>query len=191
MPIITFSHQKGGVGKSTLAFNVAKKIYESANVCIVDYDKQGSLSQVSDMVYFHILENVLPEELPELDYDFVLVDTPPYLATNLTKIFEVSDIIVVPTRAGILDLFAIKGTIDLITEAKKQDNALIVFNLIKHNTTITQDIVNEMKSFNIKIAETKIQDLVSFTRSILVDTLDSKAQDHIDNLTEEILNMII
>lgn len=58
MPIITFSHQKGGVGKSTLAFNVAKKIYESANVCIVDYDKQGSLSQVSDMVYFDILEKI-------------------------------------------------------------------------------------------------------------------------------------
>lgn len=42
--IITFSHQKGGVGKSTLAFNVAQNISNSARVCVIDLDKQGSLS---------------------------------------------------------------------------------------------------------------------------------------------------
>ena len=35
---ILIAHQKGGVGKSTLTFNLATNIKEVAKVCIVDLD---------------------------------------------------------------------------------------------------------------------------------------------------------
>ena len=42
--IITLAHQKGGVGKSTLTFNLAMSFQEHLNTCIVDTDPQGSLT---------------------------------------------------------------------------------------------------------------------------------------------------
>ncbi len=188
--IITFSHQKGGVGKSTLAFNLAQNISDNASVCIVDYDLQGSMMQISEMVDFDILERMPIDEIEQLDYDFVIVDTPPYLSEGLVELYEISDLIIVPTRAGILDYFAIGGTINLIKEAGQEDKAMIVFNLIKPNTTITDDILKEMKSFKVKIADTHISDLVAFTRSILMKgvSFDKNAQGQLDSLTEEIFN---
>lgn len=191
--IITFSHQKGGVGKSTLAFNIAQNISSNARVCIIDMDRQGSLSQVSEMVAFDILDDVKVNDIEKLDYDFILIDTPPYLSENLTELFKISDLIVIPTRAGILDLFAIRGTIDLVKEAGQSKKAMIVFNLIKPNTTLTADILNEMKEFDIKIAETHISDLVAFTRSIVMSGVggETNARMQLDNLTEEIIKEII
>ena len=136
-------------------------------------DRQGSLSQVSEMVAFDILDDVKVNDIEKLDYDFILIDTPPYLSENLTELFKISDLIVIPTRAGILDLFAIRGTIDLVKEADQSKKAMIVFNLIKPNTTLTADILNEMKEFDVKIAETHISDLVAFTRSCLLYTSDA------------------
>lgn len=191
--IITFSHQKGGVGKSTLAFNVAQNISKSASICIIDFDRQGSLAQVSEMVNFDIRSDVKLKDITKLDYDFVLIDTPPYLSENLSELYKMSDLIVIPTRAGILDLFAIRGTIDLVKEAGQDDKAMIVFNLIKPNTTLTADILKEMEDFEIKISKTQISDLVAFTRSILLSGVKgtSNAQTQIDELTKEILEEII
>ncbi|MDO5654587.1 MAG: ParA family protein [Flavobacteriaceae bacterium] len=190
--IITFSHQKGGVGKSTLAYNVAQNISKDAKVCIIDYDKQGSLSQISELVNFDILDNIKVERVVSLDYDFIIIDTPPYLSENLIELFKISDLILVPTRAGILDLFAIRGTIYLIKEAEQDSKAMIVFNLIKPNTTLTSDVQKEMKEFNIKIAETQVSDLVVFTRSILLGGVEGgNAKSQIDSLTKEILEKII
>ncbi|WP_272149762.1 ParA family protein [Tenacibaculum aiptasiae] len=47
--IILITHQKGGVGKSTLTFNLAQNISENASVAILDLDLQGSLSQVKEL----------------------------------------------------------------------------------------------------------------------------------------------
>ncbi len=63
--IVTVSHQKGGVGKSTLAFNLAQNISNNARVCILDFDKQGSLLSLSNMCDFDILENVEIENIKE------------------------------------------------------------------------------------------------------------------------------
>jgi chromosome partitioning protein len=50
--IVLVTHQKGGVGKSTLTFNLAQNISSSANVAVLDFDLQGSLSQLKDLVAF-------------------------------------------------------------------------------------------------------------------------------------------
>jgi len=48
--IILITHQKDVVGKSTHAFNLAQNISNNAKVAVLDFDLQGSLSQLKDFV---------------------------------------------------------------------------------------------------------------------------------------------
>lgn len=193
--IILITHQKGGVGKSTLTFNLAQNISKNAKVAVLDFDLQGSLSQLSDMVTdFEIISfKGKIKDIEQLDYDFIFIDTPPYLSNHLPNLIELADLIIVPTKAGILDLLAIKGTLELIEEQQKTLQTLVVFNMIKANTTLTLDILIGLAEYQVKIANTHISDLVSFTRSVLVKGVknDKNAQKQIDNLTKEILTELI
>jgi len=193
--IILVTHQKGGVGKSTLTFNLAQNISKNAKVAVLDFDLQGSLSQLSDMVTDFEIISFKGEikDIEQLDFDFIFIDTPPYLSNHLPNLIELADLIIVPTKAGILDLLAIKSTLELIEEVQKTLQTLIVFNMIKANTTLTLDILIGLAEYHVKIANTHISDLVSFTRSVLVKGVknDKNAQKQIDNLTKEILTELI
>ena len=193
--IILITHQKGGVGKSTLTFNLAQNISKNTKVAVLDFDLQGSLSQLSDMVTDFDIISFKGEikDIEQLDFNFIFIDTPSYLSNHLPDLIELADLIIVPTKAGILDLLAIKSTIELIEQQKKTSQTLIVFNMIKANTTLTLDILIGLEEYNVNIANTHISDLVSFTRSVLVKGVkhDKNAQKQIDNLTKEILIKLI
>lgn len=193
--IILITHQKGGVGKSTLTFNLAQNIAANSRVAVLDFDLQGSLSQLEELVTdFKIIpyQDKL-ESISELQYDFIFIDTPPYLSNHLAKLISISDLIIVPTKAGILDLLAIKSTLTFIEQEKRTMDTLVVFNMIKPNTTLTLDILIGLEEYNVKIANTHISDLVAFTRSVLLKGVskDKNAQKQIDQLTEEILTKLI
>lgn len=193
--IILITHQKGGVGKSTLTFNLAQNIATNSKVAVLDFDLQGSLSQLEELVTdFKIIpyQDKL-ESISELQYDFIFIDTPPYLSNHLAKLISISDLIIVPTKAGILDLLAIKSTLAIIEQEKRTMDTLVVFNMIKPNTTLTLDILIGLEEYNVKIATTHISDLVAFTRSVLLRGVsnDKNAQKQIDQLTEEILTQLI
>jgi len=193
--VILITHQKGGVGKSTLAFNLAQNIAESASVAVLDFDVQGSLSQVKDMVSsFDIIsyqKNI--KDITNLDYDFIFIDTPPYLSNTLPELIQLADLILIPTKAGVLDLLAIKGTIELIQKEDKTNSAMIVFNMVKANTTLTLDILIGLEEYSIPIAKSHISDLVAFTRSVLIGGVkkEKNAQYQLDNLTKEVLTKLI
>jgi len=191
--VILITHQKGGVGKSTLAFNLAVNIKEIAKVCLVDFDAQGSLLNIKKASDVPVYESDKLEELLNSDYDFIFIDTPPYLTNRLTELCDLADVIIIPTKAGILDLLAIKSTIEIVEETNNISKAIIVFNMIKPNTTLTEEIKSHLKDYNIKISKNMISDLVIFSRSILINGVEenSKAQKQIDNLTKEILTLSI
>ena len=193
--IILITHQKGGVGKSTLTFNLAQNISNGSKVAVLDFDLQGSLSQLKELVTdFEIIPYVGGiDKILELEYDFIFIDTPPYLSSQLPKLIALADLIIVPTKAGILDLLAIKNTLEMIELANRTADTLIVFNMIKANTTLTLDILIGLEEYNVKIANTHISDLVSYTRSVLLKgvTKDQNAQRQIDHLTKEILLKLI
>ena len=83
--IILITHQKGGVGKSTLTFNLAQNFSNNSNVAVLDFDLQGSLSQlkeiVSDFDVIPFVEEI--NSISNLNYDFIFIDTPPYLSNHL------------------------------------------------------------------------------------------------------------
>lgn len=189
--IILTTHQKGGVGKSTLTFNMALALNNEVKVCIIDLDLQGSLwrsRKASDIPVFSAdkMNDVLKS-----DFDFIFIDTPPYLNEKLPEWSKLANIIVIPTKTGIYDLLAIEDTISIIKDSKAEKKALIVFNMVKPNTTLTSEMHEAMENHKIPIAKNYISDLVAFTRSAINNEItDQKAKLQIENLTREVLGKI-
>ena len=83
--IILITHQKGGVGKSTITYNLASNIRENAKVCIIDMDSQGSLINISELSEVPIFTADMLNEKIKSDYDFIFIDTPPYLNEKIIE----------------------------------------------------------------------------------------------------------
>jgi chromosome partitioning protein len=151
------------------------------------------LYQIRDLSEVPIFSGNRLKEIQSSDFDFVFIDTPPYLSEKLPDLCNIADVIIIPTKAGVLDLLAIKSTIDMIEQSGNENKAIIVFNMIKPNTTLTDEIKNQLNEYSIKVSKNMISDLVAFSRSVLVNGVDenNKAQKQIDALTKEILTIAI
>lgn len=197
--IITIAHQKGGVGKSTLAINLALCFQDQLSVALVDTDLQGSLYHLKDdSPGVTIIGAGGSKDINQLDYDLVIVDTPPYLSNQLPELFLRSDFILVPTKAGFFDVMAIRSTLGLIHQAQAKNNRLkaaIVLNMVKTRTGITNDVTELLAELGTPLLKTVIHDRVSITRSAITGGVlngsDPKAKGEIMALAEEVVNYIM
>jgi len=191
--IILTTHQKGGVGKSTITYNLAVNLKENAKVCIVDMDLQGSLINISELSEVPIVSADKLKDVTNGDYDFIFIDTPPYISDSISQLCRIADVIIIPTKAGVLDLLAIKSTIDIVKEEKADKKALIVFNMVKPNTTLTEEIKSQLNDYGVRVSKNMVSDLVAFSRSVLLNGVEENrnAQKQIDGLTKEILTLSI
>ena len=199
--IITLAHQKGGVGKTTLTLNLAYSMQEQLNVSVIDLDIQGSISQLKPLienVSLDIISGIDLNDIQSLPYDVVIIDTPPYLSSELPAVFSVSDLVIIPTKAGLVDLLAIRATIALLKKAKEERSNLvfsILFNMVKNNSTITAEIKELIDAYQTPVFNTRVSDKISFVRSIGINkgiyaTDDHKSKEEIDELTNEIINLL-
>ena len=194
--VITLAHQKGGVGKSTLTLNLAFAFKEHLNVAVVDIDPQGTLAQLALLI--KNLDVVVVSSLSELQllpYDLVFVDTPPYLSSDLPELFKLSELILIPTKAGLADLLAIRATIKMLEAIAKTKQAHVLFNMVKSRTSLTREIEAMLKEYSIPVLKTRVKDRVSYTRSLIVEkgimgTDDDKAKAEFQNLVTEILKAV-
>lgn len=196
--IITIAHQKGGVGKSTLAINLALCFQDQLSVALVDTDLQGSLYHIrEDFPDLAIIGADNLSDIQKLAYDLIIIDTPPYLSSRLPDLFLHSDFILVPTKAGFFDVMAIRSTIALISEAlinSPGTKAGIVLNMVKHRSGITNDVRGLLENMELTLLTTVIHDRVSIARSSmtagLMQSNDQKAKDEIMALAEEIVELV-
>jgi chromosome partitioning protein len=196
--IITIAHQKGGVGKSTLAINLALCFQDQLSVAMVDTDLQGSLYHIKeDFPGLAIIGLDKLQDIQKLAYDLAIVDTPPYLSDRLPELFLHSDFILIPTKAGFFDVLAIRSTLALIKEAQQKAGHIkagIVLNMVKPRSGITKDVTNLLESLGTPLLKTKVHDRVSIARSPMTSGIlnsgDTKAKEEIMTLAEEVVEHI-
>lgn len=198
MKIITVAHQKGGVGKTTLALNLAFYLKDIKRVGIVDTDLQGSvqgLETLLDGITLVNYEALLEGTYPELD--IIIIDTPPYLTNRLNDLFSVSDFVLVPTKVSYLDAMALKATMALLQQcqAERPDlKAGIVLNMVKPRTSMNREIKEILDAYPIPTLNTRIHERVSYIRSVIaggiVQLEDGKAHEEMADLADEIINQI-
>jgi chromosome partitioning protein len=120
--------RKGGAGKTTLAVHLAvAAVQVGRRVLLVDADPQRSASG-----WWHARAAEAPE-LVECEagkvaevvaaagrdkVDLVVIDTRPSVEADTATLARLADLVLVPTRASILDLRAIGATIDVISAVK-------------------------------------------------------------------------
>jgi chromosome partitioning protein len=196
--IITIAHQKGGVGKSTLALNLALCFQHQLSVALADTDLQGSLYHIKgDFPGLAIIGLDKLQDIRQLNYDLVIIDTPPYLSSRLSGLFLHSDFILVPSKAGFFDVMAIRSTLALIKEAQLKAphvKAGIVLNMIKPRSGITKDIAALLESMDVPLLKTRIHDRVAIARSAMMTGIlngaDPKAAAELMALAEEVVEHI-
>lgn len=209
--IITLAHQKGGVGKSTLATNLrgyfAGGGYKTA---LVDIDPQGSLSKLvrtfaeqEGREPEHIIERGGYKNYAELlqllkPYDIAIIDTPPYLSKELEDVFEITNFVLVPCKASPLDFLAIGDTLDLIRHAKakrKEIVAAVVLTMTITGTDFTTSIRRELEKTEFPVLKTEIGNRVAYMRSLLrANTVlgeeNKKAREEVESLGKELISLI-
>lgn len=127
--IIGVLNQKGGVGKTTIAVNLAACFsHTGRRVLLVDADPQGSALAWSaarqadpDFVVVGMAKPTLHREIPALarNYDIVVIDGAPRVNELGRAAIMSSDLALIPVQPSPYDVWAAAETVQLIREAQQ------------------------------------------------------------------------
>jgi chromosome partitioning protein len=133
VPIIAVAGRKGGIGKSTIAGNLAGEFSAMGRTVIVlDADPQhslaawaaqgeGVLSQCTEKVKAGHLDELRAQvRKAEKAADLVLIDTPPGMPETTYQAALVADIVLLPCGPSPLDLFSLKEALSLALKARAE-----------------------------------------------------------------------
>jgi chromosome partitioning protein len=205
---IGVSNLKGGVGKTTIAQNLAVCFaYMDYKVCIVDTDtNQNSLSwygaRDTDLPNITVVgatdSKALNKTVDSLhnDYDIVVIDGTPSLSEMTTRIILASDILLIPIRPGAHDFRTMSEFFQRYEQANEfrdEIPAFFILNEYSEQKNVHKGIRTMLETeFDIPILETTMKTRVAYAETSISGTgvyeyPDDKAKAEAVSLTNEVL----
>ncbi|WP_395947709.1 division plane positioning ATPase MipZ [Caedibacter taeniospiralis] len=213
--IVVIGNTKGGVGKSTIACNIATFLAnQKKDVCLVDVDKQktstafiNSRDKTLPRITCVQLKGDVLDSLSDLakKYDEIIVDAGGYDSVELRTAILAANKLIVPIKASQIDLWAAEddgGINDIAGKAKAFNRGLEIKSLLSMTPThamITEkdDAKGMLEDFNnindilkTSISERKVyRDAFTEGRGV-IEMNNDKAIIEISHLCKEIYNGI-
>lgn len=174
MKTVAILAQKGGVGKTTLSIHLAVAAQMlGLQAAIIDLDPQASAARWRDLRQAETPTVItgqasrLPKFLAAAESggaDLVFLDTAPHSDSIALAAARVADLVLIPTRVGILDLQTVASTTELVNIAQK--NAVMIFCSAPVRGKAIGQAKEALAGFSMSICPFPLRDRTSFRTAL-------------------------
>jgi len=195
---IAIISQKGGAGKTTLAINLAVEAERNnLSSLLIDLDPQSSATEWSDIREqdYPVVLSAHASRMDKLiqkaevnNASFVFIDTAPHSENAALESAKIADLVLIPCRAGILDIKAIQSSLNICNLA--QVKALVILNALPSQRTIEKEARQAIEKIGGNVCEYKVGQRIIFSHAMTAGLgvvefdVNSKASREIQNIFE-------
>ena len=208
MPAIAIVNQKGGVGKTCLATNVASALGNEEPTLLLDCDPQRSASgwfalapqEPLRLTVRGVEEGTLVRQARAAvdEYQWVVIDCPPGITRVNADAIRASDVVLIPCKPRVWDVWACEDIVEAVklrqSSNRGRPKAAFVISMGRPRTRFTQQISTALAELGLPILQGRTTEREAYAvaagegRSVL-EGRDRVAMAEINAICDEVQEM--